>query len=63
MNKQEILQQIKNKRSYLCVGLLHPDKKGRGLAAMWMGLEFGLMIGAFGGMYIYGNDVKKFPLI
>ncbi len=43
--------------------LSHPDKKGRGLATMWMGLEFGLMIGAFGGMYIYGNDVKKFPLI
>lgn len=43
--------------------LSHPDKKGRGLATMWMGLEFGLMIGAFGGMYLYGNDPKNFPMI
>ncbi|MBI3136127.1 MAG: MFS transporter [Bacteroidetes bacterium] len=43
--------------------LSHPEKKGRGLATMWMGLEFGLMIGAFGGMYLYGNDPNQFPLI
>lgn len=43
--------------------LSHPEKKGRGLATMWMGLEFGLMIGAFGGMYLYGNNPQNFPFI
>lgn len=43
--------------------LSHPNKKGRGLATMWMGLEFGLMIGAFGGMFLYKNDPKNFPMI
>lgn len=43
--------------------LSNPDKKGRGLSTMWMGLEFGLMIGAFGGMYLYANDPTRFPLI
>lgn len=43
--------------------LSHPEKKGRGLATMWMGLEFGLMIGAFGGMYLYHNDPRNFPFI
>lgn len=43
--------------------LSHPRKKGRGLATMWMGLEFGIMIGAFGGMFLYDNNPERFPLI
>jgi MFS family permease len=43
--------------------LSYPEKKGRGLATMWMGLEFGFMIGVFGAMYLYANDPQKFPMI
>lgn len=43
--------------------LAHPHKKGRGLSTMWMGLEFGVMIGAFAGMLIYNNQPERIPLI
>ena len=43
--------------------LSNPRYKGRGLATMWMGLELGVMIGAFGGMWLYNNDPANLPFI
>lgn len=40
-----------------------PSKKGRGLGTLWMGLEFGLMVGTYFGMLIYQNDMNQVPLI
>lgn len=40
-----------------------PDKKGRGLATMWMGLELGIAVGTYGCMIIYANNPDRFPLI
>jgi len=39
--------------------LTNPDFKGRGLATLWMGLELGLMIGSFIGMWMYQNEQKN----
>jgi len=43
--------------------LSDPKFKGRGLSTMWMGLEFGVMIGAFGGDYLYQNNPENLPFI
>lgn len=43
--------------------LSNPQKKGRGLATMWMGLEFGFMLGAFFGALIYQNNSANFYLL
>lgn len=43
--------------------LAHPEGKGKGLSTMWMGLEFGVMVGAFLGMYLYANNPLNFDLI
>lgn len=43
--------------------LSNPRFKGRGLATMWMGLELGVMIGAFGGDRFYANNPENLPMI
>lgn len=43
--------------------LSNPKFKGRGLSTMWMGLEFGIMIGALGGDSLYQNNPENLPLI
>ena len=43
--------------------LSNPKYKGRGLATMWMGLEFGLLVGSFLGMELYQNKPENFALL
>lgn len=43
--------------------LSNPKYKGRGLSTMWMGLEFGLLIGSYLGMVLYQNKPENFALI
>jgi MFS family permease len=43
--------------------LSNPKSKGKGLATMWMGLEFGVMIGALGGESLYNNNALHLPAI
>jgi len=43
--------------------LSNPEYKGRGLSTLWMGLEFGVMVGAFGGDWLYKNNPDNLPMI
>ena len=43
--------------------LSNPKFKGRGLSTMWMGLEFGVMIGALCGDFLYQNNPENLPFI
>lgn len=45
------------------IDLSHPEHRGRAMATMFIALEIGIGVGAFGSGWIYGNDNSRLPLV